>query len=282
MSRSEPRAPAPLWHPWSLGGHAVSHPEQLAFFKAVAARNPALVTGAQVLEVGSYDVNGSIRRVFARAAHYTGVDLAEGPGVDLVGYGHELDHGDGMYDLAVSGECFEHDPFWTDTFANMVRMTRPGGLTVFTCASHGRPEHGTRRSDVSDSPGTQAQGVDYYRNLVAADFDGLPLSEWFAQWRFWYMSTTFDLYFAGVRAGEAPSQVRGELPRDADIAPIGRMLPWQHKLVRLPLKLTAAVVRDEDRYQRLVMGYWLALLRRSGPHHRAARRAESAYLNDGS
>ncbi len=248
----------------------MSHPEQLAVFQAVADRNRGFVSGARVLEIGSYDVNGSIRRVFEGAGEYVGVDLAEGPGVDLVAYGHEVDQPDGTYDLTVSGECFEHDPHWRDTFRNMARLTRPGGLVVFTCASHGRPEHGTRRSDVTDSPGTQAEGMDYYRNLVAADFDQLPLAEWFREWRFWYMPTTFDLYFAGVRNGAASTAT---LPLDEDVARIRRLLPWPHRLVRLPLRLTASMVRDQDRYQRLVMPYWLALLRRSTGHHRAGRTA---------
>jgi SAM-dependent methyltransferase len=246
----------------------VSHPEQLAFFQAVVGRNRGFVAGARVLEIGSYDVNGSIRSVFEGAGEYVGVDLTQGPGVDLVAYGHQVDHPDGTYDIAVSGECFEHDPHWRDTFANMVRLARAGGLVVFTCASHGRPEHGTRRSDLTDSPGTQAEGMDYYRNLVAADFDRLPLGEWFSEWRFWYMPTTFDLYFAGVRSGAAST---ASLPQDEDLAEIRRLLPWPHRLVRVPLRLTASVVRDEDRYQRLVMPYWLALLRRSTGHHRAGR-----------
>lgn len=248
----------------------MSHPEQLAFFQAVRDRNAAFVADAKVLEIGSYDVNGSVRKVFEDAGEYVGVDLAEGPGVDVVAYGHEVDHPDGTYDLTVSGECFEHDPHWRDTFANMARLTRAGGLLAFTCASHGRPEHGTRRSDVTDSPGTQAEGMDYYRNLVAADFAQLPLAEWFSEWRFWYMPTTFDLYFAGVRHGAASTAA---LPSDDQVAKIRHLLPLPHRLVRLPLRLTASVVRDQDTYQRLIMPYWLMLLRRSTGHHRAARSA---------
>ena len=82
------------------------------------------------------------------------------------------------------------------------------------------------------------------------------------------MPTTFDLYFAGVRAG-APAE--GVLPTDDDVAPIRRLLPWPHRLVRLPLRAAAALVRDEDRYQRVVMPYWLMLLRRSRGHERAPR-----------
>lgn len=254
----------------------MSHPEQLAFFEAVARRNDCGFAGARVLEIGSYDVNGSIRKVFSAATDYVGVDLVSGPGVDLVIYGHQVDHANGTYDLVVSGECFEHDPHWQDTFANMVRMTRPGGLVAFTCASHGRPEHGTRRSDISDSPGTQAEGTDYYRNLAAADFDPLPLDSWFSDWRFWYMPTTFDLYFAGVRIGQESSAM---LPTDDDVARIRQLLSWPHRLIRLPLRVVAALVRDEDRYQRIVMPYWLMLLRRSAGHQRAVRTSQTSFDN---
>ena len=247
----------------------MSHPEQLAFFRAVASANSTFVATARILEIGSYDVNGSVRGVLGTVGEYVGVDLTEGPGVDVVGFGHELDHPDASYDMAVSGECFEHDPHWRETFSNMVRLTRPGGMVVFTCASHGRPEHGTTRSDITDSPGTQAEGLDYYRNLTAADFADLPLDEWFQPWRFWRMSTTFDLYFAGVRRSDG--EPRRALPRDDEVRLIRKMLPWPHRLVRVPLRLAALVVRDEERYQRMVMPYWLFLLRRSASSHRAAR-----------
>ncbi|MBA3781025.1 MAG: methyltransferase domain-containing protein [Nocardioides sp.] len=248
----------------------MSHAEQLAFFEAVVRRNTGLVTGARILEIGSYDVNGSMREGFAAAGEYVGVDLTPGPGVDVIGFGHELSEPDGAFDIAVSGECFEHDPHWRATFENMSRMTKPGGLVAFTCASHGRPEHGTRRSDLTDSPGTQAEGLDYYRNLVAADFETLPLSSWFSEWRLWTMPTTFDLYFVGFRAG-APSAA--QFPSNADVKAIRRLLPLAHRVIRAPLYLVAALVHDEDRYQRIVMPYWLTLLRRSAGRQRAERTA---------
>src|SRR5687767_6017676 len=130
----------------------MSHPEQIGFFTALADSNRELLDGCTVLEIGSYDVNGTVREIFSAAKSYVGVDLVEGPGVDVVGYGHEVDQPDGMFDLAISGECFEHDPHWAETFANMARMTRPGGLVAFTCGSRGRPEHGTQRTRADDSP----------------------------------------------------------------------------------------------------------------------------------
>jgi SAM-dependent methyltransferase len=240
----------------------MSHPEQQAFFAAVAEANRDLIAGGRLIEIGAYDVNGTVRATFSGTAAYTGVDLEEGPGVDVVSFGHEVGSPDDSFDIAISGECFEHDPHWRDTFANMVRLTRPGGVVAFTCASSGRPEHGTARTLVSDSPGTQAVGLDYYRNLSEDDFADLPLSEWFVTWKFWYMPTSFDLYFAGVVAGRAPSDApRGVMPDAEAVDRIRHVMTMPHRVVRLPLRLAKSTLGDGERYQRTVLPYWRFLLR---------------------
>jgi hypothetical protein len=125
------------------------HPEQVGFFEVVAKANAELVEGARVLEIGSYDVNGGIRHLFRGASDYVGVDLDHGPGVDRVGFGHEVDDPDQSYDVTLSGECFEHDQHWRETFLNMVRLTRPGGLVAFTCAARTHAEPGSGRADAN-------------------------------------------------------------------------------------------------------------------------------------
>jgi len=232
----------------------MSHPEQRGFFEAVAAANHSLISGARVLEIGSYDVNGTLRDLFSEAREYTGADLKEGPGVDLVSFGHEIDHAGGSYDITLSGECFEHDPHWQDTFINMVRMTRPGGLVAFSCASLGRPEHGTARTDKADSPGTQSRGLDYYRNLTAADFEELDLSSMFSRWQFWYLPTHFDLYFVGARTGDT----RVGFPSDAAITKLRSLMPLSDRLTRVPMRLLARSV-SPARYQSIILPLWSRL-----------------------
>ena len=242
---------------------AVSHPEQIGFFSAVVDANKAFVEGASVLEIGShdYDLNGGMRKVFAAAGRYVGVDLVAGPGVDIVGFGHELDHRDHSYDVAISGECFEHDPHWRETFSNMVRMTRPGGLVAFSCASRGRPEHWTMRTDKAVLPGTQAVGMDYYRNLDESDFaDWLPLASMFTAYRFWYLPTNFDLYFAGVKSGDDAGRGRACLPDDAAVKRLRSLMPLRHKAVRVPLRVLSRIV-PEPHYQNIVVPYWNTLLK---------------------
>ncbi len=231
----------------------MSHPEQVRFFETVAKANAELVEGAKVLEIGSYDVNGGIRQLFSRAGDYVGVDLDHGPGVDRVGFGHEIDDPDQSYDVTLSGECFEHDQHWRKTFLNMARLTRPGGLVAFTCAARGRAEHGTGRTDVDSSPGTQAIGLDYYRNVNEDDFADLPLDELFSEYRFWYLDTHFDLFFAGVRAGE--SSPRAVMPDNADVNSIRGLMSRPYRALLSPFRGLSKVL-PEERYQKYTVFWW--------------------------
>jgi SAM-dependent methyltransferase len=240
----------------------MSHPEQLAFFALCADANTDFIPTAKVFEVGSYDVNGSVRALFAGAADYCGVDLASGPGVDRVAFGHEVSDPDGSWDISLSSECFEHDDRWTETLENMVRLTRPGGLVAFSCASRGRVEHGTSRTTTIDSPGTQFEGLDHYRNVRVADVADLPLGEWFSQYRIWYNRTSADLYFAGLRAGHPGAATsQAGLPDDEAVAGLSTLMPFRLRLVRLPLRAIMAVTEGERDFQRLAVPYWRVMTR---------------------
>jgi len=170
----------------------MAHPEQRVFFEKMRERFPDAFTGVSVLEVGSLNINGTVRDFFD-AKEYVGVDLLEGPGVDRVCAGQDLDYADDSFDVVVSAECFEHNSEWVATFANMARMS--GKYVFFTCASTGRAEHGTHAAHPSDSPVTN----DYYRNLAAQDFlDSFDLSTMFTEGGFEFNPRTCDLYFYGV------------------------------------------------------------------------------------
>lgn len=179
----------------------MAHPQQAEFFNAAREHYPAHFDAARVLEVGSLDINGSVRDLFT-ACDYTGVDLQEGPGVDLACPGHLLALPSGHFDTVISAECFEHNPFWRETLANMLRMTRPGGLVAISCATTGRKEHGTTRTNPDASPFTVQAKWDYYKNLTARDFArAVTLPGWLADWRAWVNYISRDLYFIGLRHG---------------------------------------------------------------------------------
>jgi SAM-dependent methyltransferase len=171
----------------------MAHPEQREFFTELQGEFPEMFFDVSVLEIGSLNINGTVRDFFD-AKEYVGVDVADGPGVDVVAQGQELEYADNSFDVAVSAECFEHNPYWLETFDNMVRMSRK--YVVFTCASTGRPEHGTSATTPADSPFTVEW--DYYRNLDETDFLINYDFGVFDFYRFVYNSDSCDLYFVGV------------------------------------------------------------------------------------
>lgn len=94
-----------------------------------------------ILDVGSMAVNGSLRTVAPVGFSYTGVDLAEGPGVDVVLRDpNELPFEDGSFDVVVSSSCFEHSEFFWLTFNECARVLRAGGLIYLNVPSNG-PYH---------------------------------------------------------------------------------------------------------------------------------------------
>jgi ubiquinone/menaquinone biosynthesis C-methylase UbiE len=172
----------------------MAHRQQRTWFSKIKTAHPEWFDGVQVLEVGSLNINGTVRD-FYNATRYVGVDIGPGPGVDVVSGGEKLDYPDNSFDIAVSAECFEHNPEWVATFTNMHRMANTAVL--ITCASDGRPEHGTSRTDRGSSPHTG----DYYRNLNQQDFEQhFDLQAMFSEHAFEYNPESQDLYFYGVKA----------------------------------------------------------------------------------
>jgi hypothetical protein len=185
----------------------MAHPQQLCFVETASKHlAPDGYAEKRLLEIGSYDVNGTIRPFFSGASKYVGVDLIAGPSVDSVIEGHKLADPDEAYDLTIACECFEHNPRWIETLLNMYRLTRRGGILIFTCATTGRLEHGTARTaSTGASPGTQGVGWGYYRNLRESDFrEQLCFESKFESHLFLINRQSRDLYFIGQRAGAIP------------------------------------------------------------------------------
>jgi SAM-dependent methyltransferase len=96
----------------------------------------------RILDVGAFNVNGTLRSVAPEGSSYTGIDLTAGDGVDLVvAAGDRFPFDDGSFDLTVSTSCFEHDPMFWVTFVEMARVTKPGGFLYISAPSNG-PYHG--------------------------------------------------------------------------------------------------------------------------------------------
>lgn len=96
---------------------------------------------SRVLEVGSksYAEQDTYRPLFADGFEYTGLDVEAGPNVDIVATGYVWsDIADDSFDLVVSGQTFEHNPFFWVTFGEMVRVVRPGGYIFIIAPGAGQ------------------------------------------------------------------------------------------------------------------------------------------------
>lgn len=104
-----------------------------------------VVRGRRVLEVGAYDVNGSIRPWVEamRPAWYVGTDRRAGPRVDVVTPAENLtEHfAQFSFDIVVCLETLEHIKRWRAALSKMFAVLRYDGLLVLTTRSEGFPRH---------------------------------------------------------------------------------------------------------------------------------------------
>jgi SAM-dependent methyltransferase len=179
----------------------MAHDDQFEFVALVKRHFPGHFREVKVLEVGSLDINGSVRSYFEGCA-YIGIDVGDGKGVDDVCQGQMAGFATASFDVVISCECLEHNPFWVETVSNMFRMVKGDGLVIVSCATTGRVEHGTTRTRGIDSPLSIGIGWEHYRNIAAAEFSAaFNLGGWFDHYVLisnWHNS---DLYFVGLRTG---------------------------------------------------------------------------------
>ena len=95
--------------------------------------------GGSIVEIGSRgEGGGSLRGVAPVGCSYVGLDIHEGPGVDVVMYDpYEFPLLDGSFDCVVCSSVFEHVEFFWLTFVEMVRVCKPGGYIYANAPSNG-------------------------------------------------------------------------------------------------------------------------------------------------
>jgi SAM-dependent methyltransferase len=114
-----------------------------------ARLSPTLVRGKRILEAGSCNVNGSLRdhTEALEPSSYTGIDVAPGPGVDLVLPAEDsFDHFGQAFDIVLCTEMLEHAAQWQFALTSIKRCLKDHGLLVLTTRGpgfkfHNPPDH---------------------------------------------------------------------------------------------------------------------------------------------
>lgn len=194
----------------------MAHKEQRQFCREIKRRFPSHFKKANVVDVGSYDINGSNRELFGwfnRPNMYIGIDIVDGKNVNIVGRAHEVlpdlqpflqqsfrqKKGNKLYwpiDIVISTEMLEHDEYWRWSLVAMYDVLRPGGLLLITAGGDGRPEHGTYRDHPDCSPLTNH----YYMNISNDMFESvLDRTLLFKETIMRQDSRNNDFQFAGIK-----------------------------------------------------------------------------------
>jgi SAM-dependent methyltransferase len=171
----------------------VAHPEQLDYVRSVREVFPQHFREVSVLEVGSRNVNGTVR-IYFDGCDYYGIDCLPGELVEEVCLAREFSP-HRTFDTVICTEMLEHDPHTAESLLNVVgRLLRPGGLIVITAAGPARGEHGTTKTD-----GEQfGPDPEYYRSVTVDDLHD-HLDPWCLFVSVRYGNSGKDVYACGIR-----------------------------------------------------------------------------------
>ena len=112
-----------------------------SFEKVRSIRDIYIKPGAKVLDVGSAAFQTACYRLHfpAPTYEYTGLDITPGPNVDVVvadSYDWKEIATD-TFDAVISGQTFEHNPYFWITIAEMARVAKPEGVIAVIAPSRG-------------------------------------------------------------------------------------------------------------------------------------------------
>lgn len=129
------------------------HNEAFQFVAQFASLEPL-----SIVEIGSRNINGTVRSLFPNA-RYTGLDLVDGLGVDVVCDAIDWTPPE-LVDLVICCEVLEHSPRWPEILSAAGQWLHANGRIIVTCAGPGREPH-------SAADGGPLREGEYYRNLTA-------------------------------------------------------------------------------------------------------------------
>lgn len=112
--------------------HISSYAKMASFLRAYADKFPQSTGPVRILEVGSKSFEGQAKYrdlIDDDQFAFTGLDLQDGDNVDLVAKNGFVwpEIADGSFDVCISGQTFEHNPFFWVTMAEISRVLVPGG-----------------------------------------------------------------------------------------------------------------------------------------------------------
>lgn len=110
----------------------------------IFCRKTGFKRGDKVLDVGSMDVNGTVRANFLVAGEYIGIDMRPGKDVDLVMCAEDLPQHfkAGYFDIVVCSNALEHMERWQDAVRAMWFVLKEHGNLCIVTPTKEKGRHG--------------------------------------------------------------------------------------------------------------------------------------------
>lgn len=136
------------------------------------AKKDFIKSSGKILEVGSLDINGSVREYFTDAKEYIGIDSMKGLGVDKVLNAHNILKvwGAETFDTVLCLEMLEHDDKPWITIENVKKVLKKAGFLIMSTPTFGFPLHRFPKDYFRF-------GEDAFREIFFRDIKILRLSE---------------------------------------------------------------------------------------------------------
>lgn len=187
----------------------------------------------RILDVGSYDVNGSYRDIFSSMYDYIGLDMCADPNVDIVPKDiydwNEIK--DNEFDLVISGQAFEHIEFPWLTIKEIARVMKPSGFCIIT-APNATPEHRYPTDCYryfSDGLAALAKWADL--KTVHVSVGGVPSMQGTEEW----LTRDNDAYLVAQKRPYCNSEIKDPFPYERRIT-VGRGEENQYRTLKLAIQ----------------------------------------------
>lgn len=136
------------------------------------AKKDFIKSPRKILEIGSLDINGGVRKFFTDANEYVGIDMQEGKGVDKVLEAHDILKvwPKENFDIVLCLEMLEHDNAFWKTINDIHKILKRGGFLIISTPTFGFPLHRYPKDYFRF-------GEDAYREIFFKGFEIIRLSE---------------------------------------------------------------------------------------------------------
>ena len=95
-------------------------------------------TNLRIIEIGSQNINGSIRELFTEYKNYLGVDFVSGNGVDhILADPYQINLESNSADVILTSSCLEHSEMFWLLYLEVIRVLKPNGLFYMNVPSAG-------------------------------------------------------------------------------------------------------------------------------------------------